>query len=792
MLPAKQPHAGFGGSSALPALPQAMQQAATAYVLGDWGTAEQWCRFILNAQALHFDALSLLGVIAARTRRPAEAADFLARAVRARPNDATAHNNYGIALKNLERFDEALRSYERALEIQPDFADAHYNRGNVRKELMRFEDALQSYERALAINPGYAEAHINRGIALQTLGRVDDALDSYERALKINRNYAEAHYNRGVALMELRRIDDALVSHERALEIKPDYAEAHNSRAVALRELRRFDDALESSKRALKIKPNYAEAHNNRAVVLQELRRFDDALVSCARALEIKPDYVGAYVNQGNALVGLKRFEDALDSYGCALEIKPDYAAAHNNRGNALKELRRYEQALGSFERAIKIKPDYAEAYFNLGNSLAALKRLDQALVSYEQALRLKPDYADAYNNCGNALQELHCLDEALNSYARALEIRPDFESLYGTWLHTKMRLCDWRDLSAHIKHLAAGIDRAQKITPPFPMLTLVDSLPLQRLAAQIWANDSPSGNLSLAPIEKRGWRKRIRLGYFSADFHNHATAYLMAELIERHDRARFEVVAFSFGPDIRDDMKERLTAAFDRFLDVGTKSDEEIAQASRDLEIDVAVDLKGFTQDERHGIFSYRAAPIQVSYLGYPGTTAARCIDYIIADYWLIPPEHRRQYTEKIVFLPNTYQVNDRRRHISDRQFSRAELGLPPTGFVFCCFNNSYKIMPEIFDGWMRILGQVDGSILWLLEDNRTAVDNLRKEAEARGRLIHRYPALQRSHHGQRRAMGGVAGADPDRGILCRAGGRQSAQRRRFAGTDHHDAGAV
>jgi protein O-GlcNAc transferase len=734
MLAAKHPHAGFGGSPALPTLPQAMRQAAAAYVRGDWVNAEHWCRFILNAEALHFDALSLLGVIAARTRHPVDAADFLGRAVRARPNDATAHNNYGIALKNLGRFDEALRGYERALEIQRDFADAHYNRGNVLKELKRFQDALESYERALAINPGYAEAHVNRGIALQTIGRVDEALGSYERAIAINRNYAEAHHNRGVALLDLGRIDDARVSHERALEIKPDYAEAHNNRGVVLRELRRLDDALDSYERALEIKPDYAEAHNNRGVVLQELGRLDKALICYARALEIKPDYAGASINQGNAFTGLKRFDRALVSYGRAIEINPDYAEAHNNRGNALKELKRLDQALESFERAIAIKPDYAQAYFNLGNALVAMRRFDRALISYEQALEIKPGYADAHNNRGNALQELHRLDDALDSYGRALQLRPDFESLYGTWLHTKMRLCDWGDLGAHIQHLAAGIDRGEKITPPFAVLTLADSLSMQRRTAQIWANDGLSGNLSLAPIEKRGRRKRIRVGYFSADFHNHATAYLMAELIERHDRERFEVVAFSFGPDIRDDMRERLSAAFDRFVDVNTKSDEEIAQTSRDLEIDVAVDLKGYTQDQRHGIFSHRAAPVQVNYLGYPGTTAVRCMDYIIADRWLIPQVSRREYSEKVVYLPNCYQVNDRRRRIADKEFPRAELGLPLTGFVFCCFNNSYKITPETFDGWMRILSHVKGSILWLLEDNQTAVDNLRREAESRG----------------------------------------------------------
>jgi protein O-GlcNAc transferase len=726
------PAAGFSGAPAVLTLPQAMQQAATAYVRGEWGKADQLCRFILTVQAVHFDALSLLGIMAARSGHAEAAADFLGRAVAARPNDATAHNNYGIALKNLERYDDALRSYERALEINRNFPDAYYNQGNARKELKRYSEALESYERALNIKPDYAEAHINRGIALQALERVDDALDSYERALKIRPDYAEAHYNRGVALWELRRFEEALNSHERALEIKPDYAEAHNNRGVVLRQLQRLDEALDCYERALEIKPDYAEAHNNRGVVLQELRRFDAALNSYARALEIKPHYASAYINQGNALTGLGRFEDALDSYGRALALKPDYAEVHNNRGNALKELKRFGDALESFEHALRIKPDYAEACFNLGNTLVELRRLDEALVSYGRAIELKPGYTGAYNNRGNALQELHRLDEALESYGRALKIEPQFESLYGTWLHTKLRLCEWSELDAHLQALAAQLGAGLKIAPPFAVLTALDSLSVQRQAAQIWAN--ARAGASQAPIEKRGRRERIRLGYFSADFHNHATAHLMAELFERHDRARFEVLALSFGPDIHDEMRGRLSAAFDRFVDVRAQSDKDIAQTARELGIDIAVDLKGFTKDERHGIFIHRAAPIQVNYLGYPGTTGSGWIDYLIADRTLIPEHSRPHYTEKVVYLPHSYQANDRRRPIAERLFSRAELGLPPTGFVFCCFNNSYKIMPAMFAGWMRILAQVEGSVLWLLEDNQTAVNHLRREAQARG----------------------------------------------------------
>jgi predicted O-linked N-acetylglucosamine transferase (SPINDLY family) len=257
--------------------------------------------------------------------------------------------------------------------------------------------------------------------------------------------------------------------------------------------------------------------------------------------------------------------------------------------------------------------------------------------------------------------------------------------------------------------------------------------LSLQRKAAEIWASDNYPANFVLGSIPKRTRREKIRLGYFSADFHNHATSYLMAELFEYHDKDRFELVALSFGPDLQDQMQQRISAAFDKFIDVRKQSDKDVALLSRNLGIDIAIDLKGFTQDSRVGIFAFEAAPIQVNYLGYPGTMGASYFDYLVADKTLIPEGSQIHYSEKIVYLPNSYQVNDTQRRIADKVFAREELDLPDSGFVFCCFNNNYKITPHTFESWMRILRRVDGSVLWLLEDNPTASTNLRKEAQRR-----------------------------------------------------------
>jgi len=281
---------------------------------------------------------------------------------------------------------------------------------------------------------------------------------------------------------------------------------------------------------------------------------------------------------------------------------------------------------------------------------------------------------------------------------------------------------------------ISKNLTANEKVISPFALLALNDKATLHKKSSEIYIQSNFPFNPVLGPILKLSVNQKIRVGYYSADFHNHATGYLMAELFELHDKNKFELIGFSFGPIANDEMRQRLQKSFDQFVEVGNKSDIEIAQLSRNLNIDIAVDLKGFTRDSRSGIFSNRAAPIQVNYLGYPGTMGADYMDYIIADKTVIPVESQSYYSEKVVYLPDSYQVNDRKRLISEKQFTRQELGLPETGFVFCCFNNNYKILPSTFEGWMRILKAVDGSVLWLFKDNPWVVENLKKEAQKQG----------------------------------------------------------
>lgn len=598
----------------------------------------------------------------------------------------------------------------------------------------QLSEAASLYLKILAHNPNDADALHLLGVTELQRGNASAAIEWFDRAIKIKPNNASFIGNRGLALQRLKRFDDALASFDRALAIEPDQFEALNNRGNALSSLNRFTDALASYDRALAIKPDHFEALYNRGNLLRELKHFDEALASYDRALAIKPNDVEALYNHAKLLRDLKRFDEALMSFDRALAIKPDFAEALNHRGNVLLELKRFEQALASYDRALAIRPDFIDALNNRGNVLRDLGRLDDALASYDRTLVIEPDHVNALNNRGIVLYELKRFADALLSFDRALAIKPDHPFLFGLRLFCKMRICDWRDLADDFAQLAAKIDRGENASPPFAVLATPSSAAQQRACSENFIRTRHPKNALPLQDEGRYRHGRIRLGYFSTDFHDHAVAQLISELFERHDRSKFELIAFSFGPPRRGAMRVRLEKSFDRFIEAGALSDRDIALLARRLEIDIAVDLNGFTQGGRTDVFAMRAAPIQVDYLGYPGTMGADYIDYLIADSTLIPEEQQQHYAEKIIYLPGSYQVNDSKRPVADRLFTRAECGLPEEAFVFCSFNNSYKFTPEMFGIWMRLLNKVEGSVLWLPKNNDAAMRNLRQEAKARG----------------------------------------------------------
>jgi predicted O-linked N-acetylglucosamine transferase (SPINDLY family) len=476
-------------------------------------------------------------------------------------------------------------------------------------------------------------------------------------------------------------------------------------------------------------------AHNKR--IDEALEIFKRLKIYVKNEIQIPYNLGCLHVMQGDYESGCKNFYEAL-------EISPNNIPSLVNYASTLHELKRFDEAISFFDKALNLDPDCIHALCNKGNTLRALKRYSEAVTHYDNALNLNSDHFDSLANKGRALNELKRYDEAITTYEKVLVLNPDIDWVYGELLEVKMKIAYWSGLSDFLDKITKRVKVNEQVSSPFPLLALSDNPTLHKKSSEVYIQSRCLFNPLLGSICKQRSNHKIKVGYFSADFKNHPVAFLIAELFELHDKSRFEIYAFSLVPAV-DEMRRRLQNVFDHFIDVEGMSDVMVAKLARDFSIDIAVDLTGHTQDSRTGIFSYRAAPIQVNYLGYPGTIGADYFDYIIADSTLIPAGLQSCYSEKVVYLPNSYQVNDRTRLISDRGFTRPELGLPEKGFIFCCFNNNFKIHPVTFDSWMRILKAVDGSVLWVFQDNAWVVDNLKKEAVKRGIAAHRLVFAER-----------------------------------------------
>lgn len=555
----------------------------------------------------------------------------------------------------------------------------------------------------------------------------------------------------GVLRYQQGRHEEAVALIRLAIRIRPDAAAAHVNLGVALQRLGRWEDALASHDRALALMPNYANALVNRGNVLQDLTKHHDALLSYDRALALDPNHVEALFNRGCTLQGLNRHAEAVSSYDRVLGLRPNHVQAILNRGIALLDLERYEEALASFDWALALRADYAEAFNNRGAALQALRRYEEALTSFNRALALRPGYADAISNRSDALAALGRDGEAAEALAQLLEIDPAHNYAIGRLHRYRLRLCDWQTFESDTEAIIAAVRRGEKAVSPFIFLAITQSLADQLQCARTYVADKHP--LAPAPLwaKHRHPHDRIRVAYLSADFRDHPVSFLTAGLFEKHDLNRFEPIAISFSPGSDSTMGRRIKAAFGRFIEAYGKSDSAVAALMVDLQVDIAVDLMGITAESRTSIFSRRPAPIQVNYLGYPGTMGAEYIDYIIADDFVIPRDRQAWYAEKVVYLPDVFQVNDDQRPKGDQILTRAAAGLPDSGFVFCSLNNHYKINPAMFSVWMRLLGQVAGSVLWLVGGNVAAQNNLRREAANRGvdpsRLIFA-PELAYSDH--------------------------------------------
>ncbi|AXE61829.1 tetratricopeptide repeat protein [Candidatus Thioglobus sp. NP1] len=562
-------------------------------------------------------------------------------------------------------------------------------------------------------------------------GKLNKALSDSNKILEKFPYSIVLHNISGACNAGLMEFDAAITSYREALRIKPDYADAYYNMGIAFKDKGDLESAIESYKEALKIKPNYAAAHYNIGNVLKNRGDLESAIDSYKEALKINPDYAEAYFNIGNILKNQDDLELAIESYKKALKIKPNYADAYYNLGIALKDVGDLEAAIESYKSSLNIEPKSYDAYFNMGIALNDVGDLEEAIVSYKEALKIKPDYAEAYYQIGVSLKGKGDLEDAIASYKKALKIKPKNAPALSQAHYLAIVMSDWSYAKTLEKNLSIGLLEGNLSV--YGLLSLDDNPSMHhRRSTELVKSDYKFRPIfNSRPIKKSN---HIKVGYFSSYFRQHPVSMLSIEMLELADKENFETYAFHYGPNIQDKYNQRITSTFNHFINVSHMSDKEIANLALELEIDIAIEFNGFMKDERVGILAYHPAPIQINYLAYPGTMGADFYDYIIADKIIIPEEQKRNYSENIIYLPSCYMPQDSSRQISNKLITRQECNLPEDGFVFCCFNHSFKITPKEFDIWMRLLSKIDGSVLWLIKSNKSSEDNLKSEAKKRG----------------------------------------------------------
>ena len=495
----------------------------------------------------------------------------------------------------------------------------------------------------------------------------------------------------------------------------------------------------ESKKLCLKIlkeEPKNFDILHLLGIISFKLEDYKNSADLIAKAVTINPKDAEAYNNQALVLKKINKLEDAIESLNQAIKIKPDFIQAYNGRGHLLVELNQLDDALENFNKAIEINPNFAEAYNNRGNILNKLNRHTESIESYDKAISINPNFAEAYNNRGGVQKDLKLYEAAHESYEKAIKIKPNLDFLLGSLIYTKLHLCNWKSFDENLKKIEENIIKGNKSLTPFSSLLLLNSPSLQKKAAEIYFKAKYISKDALKSFDERPENNKIRVGYYSADFRKHVMSDLLIHLFKCHDKSKFELIGFSFIPGKPDLMHNEIKKNFDQFFDVSLKTDKEIAQISKDMNIDIAVDLMGFTTHNRMGIFKESCAPIKINFLGYPGTLGSNHHDYIIADKTLIPKKNQKDYSEKIVYLPDSYKLDHSARKVSNKIFTKQEMGLPKKSFVFCCFNNNFKITPNAFNTWMNTLKSVNNSVLWLMikKNNPTVKNHLKKEALKKG----------------------------------------------------------
>ena len=483
-----------------------------------------------------------------------------------------------------------------------------------------------------------------------------------------------------------------------------------------------------------------------------QLKNYEKAITYLDNSIKINPEFPYSYNSKGIVFSEIKQFKEAIKNYDKAILFKPNFFEAHLNKGISLKNIKKYDDALKSFEKCKEIDSLNPKIYNNLGNLFIENFKYTDAKKAYDNAIMFNDKYAEAYEGRGDALQEIAKIEKdhtklssSIIDYEKAYALNPGLNYVYGKIVSTKMYINDWSNADEYLNKIKNDININKKIIIPFPLLSLLDEPKLHKKNSEIYASDYALKNSdNIKKIKK----EKIKIGYFCADFNEHPVSMLISKMLSIHDRSKFEVFCYSFGFEEKDELHKWIESKVDIYRDIRKLNDEDAAMLAKKDGIDIAIDLQGYTSKHRAKIFSYRAAPVQINFLGYPGTMGSNYFDYIIADENLIPEESRDFYSEKPIYMPNQYQVQNDELKISETIPSKKELGLPEKNFIFCGINNTYKISPAVFDVWMNILNKVENSVLWLLDNSEVSKKNLLREAKARNINDYRLIFAKRTSH--------------------------------------------
>lgn len=672
----------------------------------------------------------------------------------------TRNLQLAFSLHRSGRYDEAAALYRKIINRNPRLHHALHSLGVIEAAKGNLKEAASLMVRSLSIQPLNLTFIENCATVLCQMGDYNAALDTCLKGLEVDKNNTTLLYVNATSFLLLGQFQESLEQFDKLLSLDKNHLVAIVERSTVLLEMKQFDAAATSIERALTLNPQFAEAHLNKGALYGHLGRYDEALVALEKAVTLKPDSAKAWLQFGDAFHALNRDDDALIAYNKALAIKPDESSAWLCRGNALTELRRYDEALAAYNKALSVDPELPGGWLALGNCFREIERYDEALGAYEKALSLKPAFAPGWFGRGALFAKLKHHEEAVAAFGQVLKIDPQYPFIKGRLLHERMLCCDWEGIDAAISEIDGDIASGKLSAFPFGWQGVAKSERSLQLCAELYNKRNFPADVTSSARRPLAKHNKIRIGYSSGELREQATSHLIVGVFELHDNSRFEIYGIDNGWNDQSEIRKRIDASLHGIIDISKLSDSSSAAAIRDGQIDILVNLNGYFGKQRTQVFAQRPAPIQVNYLGFPGTLGASYMDYIIADQHVISEDQRVFYNEKVVYLPNCYQSNDRQKEIGTQSFSRTECGLPENGFIFCCFNNSYKILPDMFNCWMRILNRVEGSVLWLVDDNPSAVSHLRNAARDRGinpeRLVFAKRVPLRDHLARHR-LGGL-----------------------------------